>query len=51
MSIQNAVLAATELGLPALPLGGFYDRLLDRLVGADSLDEAAVHALVIGGAA
>ena len=49
--IQNAVLAATELGLPALPLGGFYDRLLDGLVGADSLDEAAVHALVIGGAA
>ena len=48
--IQNAVLAATELGLPALPLGGFYDRLLDGLVGADSLDEATVHAFVLGGA-
>ena len=49
--VQNAVLAATELGLPALPLGGFYDRLLDGIVGADSLDEATVHALVLGGAA
>ena len=26
---QNALLAATDLGLPALPLGGFYDRRLD----------------------
>ena len=49
--VQNAVLAATDLGLPALPLGGFYDRLLDGLVGADSLDEATVHAFVLGGAA
>ncbi len=48
--VQNAVLAATDLGLPALPLGGFYDRLLDRIVGADSLDEATVHAFVLGGA-
>jgi SagB-type dehydrogenase family enzyme len=48
--VQNALLAATELGLPALPLGGFHDRLLDQIVGADSLDEAAVHALILGGA-
>ena len=38
--VQNAVLAATELELPALPLGGFYDRRLDAIVGADGLDEA-----------
>jgi SagB-type dehydrogenase family enzyme len=48
--VQNAVLAATALGLPALPLGGFYDRRLDGVVGADGLDEAAVHALLLGGA-
>jgi SagB-type dehydrogenase family enzyme len=48
--VQNAVLAATELGLRALPLGGFHDRLLDQIIGVDSLDEAAVHALVLGGA-
>ena len=47
---QNAVLASTALDLPALPLGGFYDRRLDRLVGADGLDEATVHAIVLGGA-
>jgi SagB-type dehydrogenase family enzyme len=47
--VQNAVLAATALGLPALPLGGFYDRRLDELVGADGLDEASVYALLLGG--
>jgi len=47
--VQNIVLAATELDLPALPVGGFYDRRLDRLVGADGLDEATVYAVVVGG--
>jgi SagB-type dehydrogenase family enzyme len=46
---QNTLLAATALDLPALPVGGFYDRRLDRLVGADSLDEATLYALVLGG--
>ena len=27
--MQNAVLAAAALALPALPVGGFYDRRLD----------------------
>jgi nitroreductase len=49
--VQNAVLAATALGLPALPVGGFYDRRLDMLVGADGLDEASVYALLLGGRA
>ena len=48
-AIQNAVLAATALNVPARPVGGYYDRLLDRLVGADSLDEASVYALLLGG--
>ena len=47
--VQNAVLTAAALGLPALPLGGFYDRRLDALVGADGLDEASVYALLLGG--
>jgi SagB-type dehydrogenase family enzyme len=46
---HSAVLAATALGLPALPVGGFYDRRLDALVGADGLDEASVYAIVLGG--
>jgi SagB-type dehydrogenase family enzyme len=47
--MQNALLAAAALGLPALPLGGFYDRRLDVLVGADGLDEGSLYALVLGG--
>jgi len=49
--VQTAALAAAALGVPALPLGGFYDRLLDELVGADSLHEATVYALLLGGRA
>jgi SagB-type dehydrogenase family enzyme len=48
--IQNAVLAAVDLELAALPLGGFHDALLDRLVGADGLDEASLYGLVLTGA-
>jgi SagB-type dehydrogenase family enzyme len=47
--VQNAVLAAAALELSALPLGGFFDRRLDALVGADGLDEASVYALLLGG--
>ncbi|HWB23281.1 MAG TPA: SagB/ThcOx family dehydrogenase [Gaiellaceae bacterium] len=47
--MQNAVLAATSLEIDALPLGGFYDRRLDSLIGADGLDEASVYALLLGG--
>ena len=48
-AVQNTVLAATALRVPALPLGGFYDRRADDLVGADGLDEATVYALLLGG--
>ena len=47
--VQNAVLTAVALGVPALPLGGFYDRRLDGIVGADGLDEASIYALALGG--
>lgn len=46
---QTALLAATAAGLPSLPVGGFYDRELDRLVGADGLDEASLYVLLVGG--
>ena len=48
--VQNALLAATDLDLPALPVGGFFDRQLDAIVGADSLEEASVYAVALGGA-
>jgi SagB-type dehydrogenase family enzyme len=47
--VQNACLMAAALRLSALPLGGFYDRSFDELVGADGLDEASVYALMLGG--
>jgi SagB-type dehydrogenase family enzyme len=46
---QNAILAASALGICALPLGGFFDCRLDALVCADGLDEASVYALLLGG--
>jgi SagB-type dehydrogenase family enzyme len=47
--VQNLVLAATALRLPTLPLGGWYDRRVDALVGADGLDEATVYVVLVGG--
>lgn len=46
---QNALLAASALGLAALPLGGFYDAQVDDLVGADGLEESVVYGIVLGG--
>ncbi len=46
---QNVALAAAALRLSCLPLGGFYDRDVDRLVGADGLDEATLYLVAIGG--
>jgi SagB-type dehydrogenase family enzyme len=47
---QNLLLAATALGLRALPVGGFYDRRVDELVGADGINEAALYLLPAGSA-
>jgi SagB-type dehydrogenase family enzyme len=47
--VQNVVLAAAALEVPALPWGGFYDAQLDALVGADGVDESVVYAVVLGG--
>ncbi|MGH2970915.1 MAG: SagB/ThcOx family dehydrogenase [Gaiellaceae bacterium] len=44
---QNVALAAAALGLPALPLGGFYDAQLDELVGADGVEESVVYAVIV----
>ncbi len=49
--VQNAVLTAAALELAALPFGGFYDRRLDGVVGADGLDESSVYVLLLGGTA
>ncbi len=45
---QNFLLAATELGLAACPVGGFYDRKVDAFLGLDGLYEATLYLLPVG---
>jgi SagB-type dehydrogenase family enzyme len=46
---QNILLAAEAADLAALPVGGFEDDEVNRLVRADGIDEAAVYVIVVGG--
>jgi SagB-type dehydrogenase family enzyme len=46
---QTLLLAATALRLTAMPYGGFYDRRLDDVVGADGLDEVSAYVVFVGG--
>jgi SagB-type dehydrogenase family enzyme len=45
---QNVLLACAALGLAAVPLGGFYDRRLDELLGLDGVDESSLYAICVG---
>ena len=45
---QNYLLAATALGLSACPVGGFFDRRVDALLGIDGLHEASLYLLPVG---
>ena len=45
---QNLLLAATALGLAAVPLGGFYDRRVDKLLGLDGVNESALYLVAAG---
>ena len=47
---QNYLLAATALGLSACPVGGFFDRRVDALLGIDGLHEASLYLLPVGSA-
>ena len=46
--VQNVLLACTALGLAAVPVGGFYDRPVDALLGADGVNESVVYAVSLG---
>lgn len=46
--VQNLLLLAAATGIEALPLGGFYDDALDRLVSADGVNESVVYAVALG---
>lgn len=45
---QNVLLAATALGLASVPLGGFFDRQANDLLGVDGLHEAALYLIPLG---
>lgn len=46
--MQALLLLATAAGIDALPLGGFYDAVLDRLVRANGVDESVLYAVALG---
>ena len=47
---QNFLLAVAALGLAAVPIGGFYDREVDSLLGVDGLYESSLYLLPLGAA-
>jgi SagB-type dehydrogenase family enzyme len=46
--VQNVLLMCVALGLAAVPLGGFYDRPVDELLGADGVNESVLYAVCLG---
>jgi SagB-type dehydrogenase family enzyme len=45
---QSLLLAAAALDLATTPVGGFYDRLVDRFVDVDGIHEASVYLFPLG---
>jgi SagB-type dehydrogenase family enzyme len=45
---QNLLLAAAALDLAALPVGGFYDRRVERLLGVDGVNESPLYLFAVG---
>ena len=45
---QNILLAATAFGLGSVPIGGFYDRRADELLGLDGVNESTLYAIAVG---
>lgn len=45
---QNLCLAATGLGLGAIPVGGYFDRRADNLLGLDGLLQSTIYLTAIG---
>jgi SagB-type dehydrogenase family enzyme len=45
---QNVLLVCAALGLAAVPLGGFYDRPVDELLGVDGVNESVLYAVCLG---
>lgn len=46
--VQNMLLATAALRLAAVPVGGFYDRAVDDVLGIDGIHEATLYLLSVG---
>jgi SagB-type dehydrogenase family enzyme len=46
--VQNLVLVCAALGLASVPLGGFYDRLVDEFLAVDGVNESALYCVCVG---
>ena len=47
--VQNMLLAATALDIQAVPVGGFYDRVLADVLLIDGINEAPLYVVPLGG--
>jgi SagB-type dehydrogenase family enzyme len=47
---QAIVLTATAMGLSSLPLGGFVDTEVDRMLGLDGVDRSVLYLVCVSGA-
>ena len=47
-AMQNALLTSAALGLTALPIGGYYDSVVDGILGLNGVDESTVYLLAVG---
>ena len=47
-ALQNALLTAAALGLAALPIGGYYDAVVDEILGLNGVDESTIYLLAVG---
>ncbi|MFD3269427.1 thiopeptide-type bacteriocin biosynthesis protein [Paenibacillus dendritiformis] len=45
---QNVTLVCTALGLETIPLAGFYDDVVNRLIGVDGMDASVQYLLPVG---
>ncbi len=46
--MQNLVLTGQALGLSVVPIGGFLDRRLERLLDVDGVEESVVYTAIVG---
>lgn len=45
---QNLLLTAHSLGLSGIPLGGYYDRRIDDLLGLDGVTHSVIYCIAVG---